>query len=428
MTKIFGYVRESTMQQAMYGYNIEEQKRVIEDYCKHHYQNYELEIFEERGKSARSLNRPELRNLMDTVKKARANKIVFHSLDRLTRDIKDLYMLIEFFDKNDIEMVSVMESLDLTSAIGRSHVYNSGVYAQLESERTSERTIRALKQGVYEGNYPFAGSPFGYEKRDKKLYPSQNEKEIEIVRFIFNSVASNQFNFVELSRELKKRFNFTMDDEKIKKLVQNEVYVGRKEYRGVVNNNYCEPIVSDDVFKRANSNALIKKGSRKNVKYLFKNIVRCSNCDSAMTQATGTSKHKKVYSYYVCPVCGGRASQTKIIEREKPRLQGITNQYFKDKEGFSEKKEEIDKLRKKQQRLVEDTKEQCIEIDDFYEIYMSYDKEINELQKIVDKIDAKDKRFDYLEYPLQRDIINRYVKEVDISFNGKKYGVNLVRA
>ena len=29
MEKIFGYVRESTMKQAMFGYNIDEQKRVI---------------------------------------------------------------------------------------------------------------------------------------------------------------------------------------------------------------------------------------------------------------------------------------------------------------------------------------------------------------------------------------------------------------
>ncbi len=143
MIKIFGYVRESTVQQAFFGYNIEEQKRVITEYCKYHYQDYELEIFTEMGKSARSLNRPELQNLLDTVKKAKTDKVVFHSLDRLTRDIKDLYMLIEFFDKNKIELVSVMESLDLTTAIGRSHVFNFGVYAQLESERTSERTIRA---------------------------------------------------------------------------------------------------------------------------------------------------------------------------------------------------------------------------------------------------------------------------------------------
>ena len=427
MEKIFGYVRESTMQQAMFGYNIEEQKRVIEEYCKYHYKDYELEMFIEKGKSATTLNRPELKSLLNTVKKSKANRVVFHSLDRLTRDIRDLYTLIEFFDKNNIEIVSVMESLDLTTAIGRSHVYNSGVYAQLESERISERTIRALKQGVFEGKYPFPCVPIGYEKIDKRIYPSKNENDIKMIIYIFESIASGEFNITEMIDVLRCKYDCKMDEKILKKLIKNKVYIGIMDYRGIVVENYCVPLISEEVFYKANKCIQLKRQSRKNLNYLFKNMVWCTNCDEPMTQGSGTGKHKKAYNYYICPKCGGRASQNKITELKGAELQGITNTFFKDKKGFSEKKKDIQKLRSKQRKLVANQKAHRIDIDTFYEIYISYDDEINNLQKQIDKIEGEHNTFEYLDAKFQKEIIHKHVKEVKIRFTGKKYGITLVR-
>ena len=427
MEKIFGYVRESTMQQAMFGYNIEEQKRVIEEYCKYHYQDYELELFIEKGKSATTMNRPELKSLLETVKKSKADKVVFHSLDRLTRDIRDLYTLIEFFDKNNIEVVSVMESLDLKTAIGRSHVYNSGVYAQLESERISERTIRALQQGVYEGKYPFSSCPIGYEKIDKRLYPSNDENQIKIIKFIFSTIASGEFNITELVLELRSRYNCKMDDIRLKKLIQNKIYIGIMDYRGIVNEHYCQPLISEDIFYKANESIKVKRKSRKNMNYLFKNMVWCANCKSPMTQGSGTSRHKKSYSYYICPKCGKRASQCKITELKQAELQGITDLYFKDEKGYTEKKKSIKSLRRKQRNLVTNQKAHRIDVNDFYEIYISYDDEINELQLQLEKIETNKSSFEYLDHKFQKDIIHKYIKEVKVNFTGRKYSVTLVR-
>lgn len=427
MEKIFGYVRESTMKQAMYGYNIDEQKRVIEEYCKYHYKDYQLEIFIERGKSATTLNRPELKNLLSIVKKSKADRVVFHSIDRLTRDIKDLYTLIQFFDKINVEVVSVMESLDLKTAIGRSHVYNSGVYAQLESERISERTIRALQQGVYEGKYPFSSCPIGYEKIDKRLYPSNDENQIRIVNFIFNTIASGQFNVSELVLELRSRYNCKMDDIRLKKLIQNKIYIGIMDYRGIVNEQYCQPIISEETFYKANACIKLKRQSRKNMNYLFKNMVWCTNCNSPMTQGSGTSRHKKAYSYYICPKCGRRASQCKITELKQAELQGITDLYFKDEKGYSDIKKTIKSLRRKQRNLVANQKAHRIDVNDFYEIYISYDNEINELVLQLEKIETDKRSFEYLGNKFQKDVIQKYIKEVKIDFTRRKYNVMLVR-
>lgn len=426
MIKIFGYVRESTMQQAMFGYNIEEQKRVISDFCKYHYQDYKLEIFTEMGKSARSLNRPELKNLLETVKKSKADKVVFHSLDRLTRDIKDLYMLIDFFDKNKIELVSVMESLDLSTAIGRSHVFNSGVYAQLESERTSERTIRAYKQAIVEGKYPFPKSPLGYDKIDKRLYPSKDDKQIEIIKYIFDVIGNNKSNYSEVAEEIAIRFDYEVDEDHIRKIVQNKLYIGIMEYRGITNDEYCEAIVEEELFDKANKFAKKKKMSKWKCDYLFKNIVFCSDCEKPMSQTSGTGKRKKRYSYYICPKCGRRAAQTKIVDDNISQFQKITNEYYINDTGYFDKKKAIAKLRDNQRNIVEKQKRSAIDLDTFYELYIAYDEKINDLQNQLDNIVIKNNNFDELESSLKKEIINKYVKEVHIRFTSKAYKSSLI--
>lgn len=421
MIKIFGYVRESTMQQAVHGYNIEEQKRVIENYCKYNYEDYELYVYMEKGKSATTMNRPELQHLLDTVKKAKASIVIFHSIDRLTRDLGDLIWLVQFFDKNKIELVSVMESMDMSTAIGRSHVYNSGVYAQLESERTSERTIRALKQGVLEGKYPFANSPLGYEKIDKRLYPTTNKKELSIVKFIFTSITENKYSYTELQAKLKEKYDFTINWETIPDIITNKVYIGIKEYREIVNENFCVPIVSEQLFLKANENAKHRKsrGSKK-CNYLFQNIVYCEQCNAFFKQKCGTSRNKSRYVYYVCEKCGAYISQNKLIDECFPDLQELCRKYKLDQQNYYENKATLEKYRKNMQILVDKHKKGIINQQDFWDIYQNYTENIDLLKEKIEKMSVKNISFKKIGICNQKEIIRKYVDRVVISNYKKK--------
>ena len=105
----------------------------------------------------------------------------------------------------------------------------------------------------------------------------------------------------------------------------------------------------------------------------------------------------------------------------------MTILYYKDEVGFSEKKKQIQKLRATQRILVEQQKEHCIDVETFYELYINYDNEINELQKAIDCIQGKERDFECLESYIQKDIVNKYIKEVQIKFTGKKYSIALIR-
>ena len=121
MKKIIGYVRESTQWQVANGYNLGEQKRKIEEFCKYKYEAgcYKLEIKEERGASARNLKRPQIQSIIELIKAKSIDILIIHNLDRLTRSVKDLAYLIELLEKYSIELVSITESIDTRTPSGR---------------------------------------------------------------------------------------------------------------------------------------------------------------------------------------------------------------------------------------------------------------------------------------------------------------------
>ena len=145
-----------------------------------------------------------------------------------------------------------------------------------------------------------------------------------------------------------------------------------------------------------------------------------------MSQTCGMGKKKKVYSYYICPKCGKRVSESRIIDSKHFQLQKITNEYFAEDAGYFDKKKAIAKLRDKQKQLVEKTKRQVLDVDTFYELYISYNQEIDSLQNKLDKIAIKSSIFSELDNSFKKEIISKYIKEVKVEFLKKSYITQLV--
>ena len=71
------------------------------------------------GESAKSMNRPGLRQVLALVEARKVDAVIVAKLDRLTRSVKDLCELLDLFDRKKVALVSVAESLDTGSAAGR---------------------------------------------------------------------------------------------------------------------------------------------------------------------------------------------------------------------------------------------------------------------------------------------------------------------
>ena len=306
MKKIIGYVRESTQWQVTNGYNLGEQKRKIEEFCKYKYEtgSYELEIKEERGVSARNLKRPQIQSIIELIKSKELDTLIIHNLDRLTRSVKDLAYLIELLEEYSIELVSITESIDTNTPSGRTFILMIGVISQWEEDSISWRTKRGMAEALERGYYCKPRVPLGYARDPQdKRYLIIDEEKAEYIRYIFETVARGTKTANEIYLEFKKEKvlgkKWGKDD--IYRIIKNQTYTGDVELFGKVYEDVIPAIVTKELQKEALER--VKLGSRKKkYKYPFRGILLCSECGSTLkcesTHKKIRGKVYKVYQYY----------------------------------------------------------------------------------------------------------------------------------
>lgn len=177
--KAVGYIRVSTEEQAKEGVSLDNQRSRIEAFCIA--KDWKLErIYSDEGKSAGSLNRDGVQELLNDCQSHRLDVIVIYKLDRLTRSVKDLGYLIELFGKCGVAFSSVTDNFDTTTANGKLILNILGSVAQWERDIISERTADALAHKKSELQV-YGPVPLGYDvRKDGSLV--ENEGELDTVR------------------------------------------------------------------------------------------------------------------------------------------------------------------------------------------------------------------------------------------------------
>lgn len=99
-----------------------------------------IETIVDGGESAKSLNRPGMQKLLDMINRGMIDTVIIYKLDRLTRSVKDLGELLELFERKNVSLVSVEESLVTSSAAGRLVINIMISVSQWEREVIGERT------------------------------------------------------------------------------------------------------------------------------------------------------------------------------------------------------------------------------------------------------------------------------------------------
>lgn len=144
-TRVVGYVRVSTAEQADEGVSLDAQRARLTAYCTA--LDLELVCIEaDEGRSAKSLKRrPGLDRALAALTEGRADALLIPKLDRLTRSVRDLGTLVEtYFDKDKFELLSVADSIDTRTAGGRLVLNVLVSVSQWEREAIGERTGEAL--------------------------------------------------------------------------------------------------------------------------------------------------------------------------------------------------------------------------------------------------------------------------------------------
>jgi site-specific DNA recombinase len=92
------------------------------------------EHYDDGGLSGASLERPALQLLLTEVREGRVDVIVVYKVDRLTRSLADFAKLVEAFDAHEVSFVSVTQSFNTTSSMGRLTLNVLLSFAQFERE------------------------------------------------------------------------------------------------------------------------------------------------------------------------------------------------------------------------------------------------------------------------------------------------------
>ncbi len=140
-------------------------------------------LYDDGGFSGGSMDRPALQKLLDDVRSGLVDIIVVYKVDRLTRSLADFAKLVELFDAHNVSFVSVTQSFNTTTSMGRLTLNVLLSFAQFEREVTGERIRDKIAASKKKGIWMGGGVPLGYRVQDRKLLIVP--EEAVTVRLIF---------------------------------------------------------------------------------------------------------------------------------------------------------------------------------------------------------------------------------------------------
>ncbi|HEY1615849.1 MAG TPA: recombinase family protein [Rhizomicrobium sp.] len=125
--------------------------------------------YDDGGFSGGSLERPALLKLLQDVKSRLVDVIVVYKVDRLTRSLADFAKLVELFDAHGVSFLSVTQSFNTTTSMGRLTLNVLLSFAQFEREVTGERIRDKVAASKKKGIWMGGSVPLGYRVQDRKL-------------------------------------------------------------------------------------------------------------------------------------------------------------------------------------------------------------------------------------------------------------------
>ena len=140
------------------------------------------ERYDDGGFSGGNMQRPGLRRLMDDVAAGKVDIILLYKIDRLTRSLADFAKIVEVLDKAGASFVSITQSFNTTTSMGRLTLNMLLSFAQFEREVTGERIRDKIAASKRRGIWMGGSVPVGYRVHNRKLLV--NEPQAKVVRYI----------------------------------------------------------------------------------------------------------------------------------------------------------------------------------------------------------------------------------------------------
>ena len=288
------------------------------------------ESFDDGGFSGGSLERPAMQCLLAAIRSKLIDVVVVYKVDRLTRSLADFAKLVEVFDAEGVSFVSVTQSFNTTTSMGRLTLNMLLSFAQFEREVTGERIRDKLAASKRRGIWVGGIVPLGYEVRERKLVV--REDEAQTVRLIFERYVALG-SLPALQRELRERGILTrrrtlssgriigavaLTNGPLAHILRNRVYLGELNHKGTSYPGEHAPIITsalfDDVQEKLTAN---RKGARLHRAASGALLMGRIFDDRGNRMSPSTAKKGSIhYRYYVSSVLAqGRSKEAGAVAR-----------------------------------------------------------------------------------------------------------------
>jgi site-specific DNA recombinase len=221
------------------------------------------ERYDDGGISGGTLIRPGLTRLLDDIATGRIDTVVVYKVDRLTRSLLDFAKLVETFDSAGTSFVSITQSFNTTTSMGRLTLNMLLSFAQFEREVTAERIRDKIAQSKARGMWMGGNPPIGYRPEGRSL--AIVEPHAALIRHIFNRylklgnmrLLQNELRSLGLvkphrSTAAGRAFGGALfNRSELYNILGSRIYVGEIVHRDSVHPGLHSPIIDPETFAAA---------------------------------------------------------------------------------------------------------------------------------------------------------------------------------
>jgi site-specific DNA recombinase len=218
--------------------------------------------YDDGGLSGGSLERLALKQLLQDIAEGRVDQIVVYKIDRLTRSLGDFSKIVDTLDAAEASFVSVTQSFNTATSMGRLTLNMLLSFAQFEREVTAERIRDKIAASKRRGLWMGGLVPLGYDADGRTL--KINETEAETVRTLYDlyethgTIRSVKTEADALDLRSKQRHTASgkrtggvpFDRGHIHHILTNPLYAGRIRHKALIHAGQHEAIIGPERWDR----------------------------------------------------------------------------------------------------------------------------------------------------------------------------------
>ena len=272
------------------------------------------DTYDDGGYSGGSMNRPGLQALLVDIDSGKVDIVVVYKVDRLTRSLMDFAQIVQKLEAKGVSFVSVTQSFNTTSSMGRLTLNVLLSFAQFEREVTAERIRDKIAASKQKGIWMGGPVPLGYDLKDRQLHI--NESEAQTIRWLYDIYLK-----VKCARTLKAEANrlgltskrYTQQSGKVVGghafsrgqlycLLKNPLYTGKIRHRDNIYEGQHEAIINQEVWDHVQTLLAANGGARKAARnspshgWLARLLVDSTGEPMVSSHA---KKQGRIYRYYI---------------------------------------------------------------------------------------------------------------------------------